>query len=67
MRLSRRILFTVAALLVALFLPPSAQAISLANRVFVSARSGNDANACSNILTPCQRFAGAVVQLNPGG
>jgi hypothetical protein len=39
----------------------------LVNRVFVSARSGNDANACANILTPCQTFAGAVLQLNPGG
>src|ERR1022692_2635694 len=66
MRLPRRILFTVAALLVALFLTPSAQAV-LANRVFVSARSGNDANPCNNILTPCQTFAGAVLQLNPGG
>lgn len=66
MRLPRRILFTGPALLVALSLTPSAQAV-LANRVFVSQRSGNDANACSNILTPCQTFAGAVVQLNPGG
>ena len=40
---------------------------ALANRVFVSARSGNDANSCDNINTPCQTFAGAVVQLNPGG
>lgn len=40
---------------------------ALANRVFVSARSGNDANACDNINTPCQTFAGAVTQLNPGG
>src|ERR1700686_956347 len=39
----------------------------LVNRVFVSARSGNDANSCGNILTPCQTFAGAVLQLNPGG
>ncbi len=39
----------------------------LANRVFVSQRSGNDANACNNVNTPCQTFAGAVVQLNPGG
>ena len=40
---------------------------TLANRVFVSARSGSDANSCDNILTPCQTFAGAVLQLNPGG
>ena len=40
---------------------------ALANRVFVSARSGNDANSCDNINTPCQTFAGAVLQLNPGG
>ncbi len=44
----------------------SGEAGALANRVFVSARSGNDANACASILTPCQTFAGAVLQLNPG-
>jgi parallel beta helix pectate lyase-like protein len=42
-------------------------ALALANRVFVSARSGNNANSCDNIATPCQSFAGAVLQLNPGG
>jgi hypothetical protein len=41
--------------------------VGLANRVFVSARSGSDVNACASILTPCQSFAGAVLQLNPGG
>ena len=40
---------------------------ALANRVFVSARSGNDANTCDSILAPCQTFAGAVTKLNPGG
>ena len=40
---------------------------ALANRVFVSARSGNDANTCDNIVAPCQTFAGAVMKLNPGG
>src|ERR1700757_2337335 len=43
------------------------EAEGLANRVFVSARSGNNANSCDTIATPCQTFAGAVVQLNPGG
>jgi len=42
-------------------------ALALANRVFVSARSGNNANSCDNINTPCQTFAGAVLQLNAGG
>src|SRR5664279_799504 len=42
-------------------------ALALANRVFVSARSGNNLNACDNISTPCQTFAGAVTQLNPNG
>jgi hypothetical protein len=42
-------------------------ALGLANRVFVSARSGNNANSCDNINTPCQTFAGAVTQLNPDG
>ncbi len=40
---------------------------ALANRVFVSARAGSDSNACDNILTPCQTFAGAVAEVNPGG
>jgi hypothetical protein len=50
-----------------LFIGAATPAMGLANRVFVSARSGNDANACDNINTPCQTFAGAVIQLNPGG
>jgi len=57
---------TLAAILIAPPLTPSAEA-ALSNRVFVSARSGNDANACNNILTPCKTLAGAVLQLNPGG
>jgi len=52
-------------LLALLGLPDRAHA--LANRVFVSARSGSDANACDNINTPCQTFAGAVTQVNAGG
>ena len=42
-------------------------AFGLANRVFASARSGNDANSCDNVNTPCKTFAGAVMQLNPDG
>src|SRR5450830_1818885 len=42
-------------------------ALALANRVFVSARSGNNLNSCDNVNTPCQTFAGAVTQLNPDG
>ena len=38
-----------------------------ANRVFASARTGNDANACNSILTPCQTLAGAVAQVVAGG
>jgi len=60
-----RTLFAILAVFCASLIPFRADA--LANRVFVSARSGNDANACDNIATPCQTFAGAVVQLNPGG
>lgn len=37
------------------------------NRVFVSARSGNDANSCNSILTPCQTFQGGVNQVSAGG
>ncbi len=53
--------------LTAVCLASASPALALANRVFVSARSGNNANSCDNILTPCQTLAGAVVQLNPGG
>ena len=42
-------------------------AFGLANRVFASARSGNDANSCDNVNTPCKTFVGAVAQLNPNG
>ena len=50
-----------------LFAAAAPPAFALANRVFVSARSGNNANACDNINTPCQTFAGVVLQVNPGG
>lgn len=50
-----------------LCLAAASPALGLSNRVFVSARSGNDANACASILTPCQTLTGAAAQLNPGG
>ncbi len=50
-----------------LCLAAASPALGLANRVFVSARSGHDANSCDNVNTPCQTFAGAVLQLNAGG
>lgn len=37
------------------------------NRVFVSARTGSDANSCNSIATPCQTLQGAVNQVNAGG
>ncbi len=55
------------ALPLAVFILGASPALALANRVFVSARSGNNANPCDNVLTPCQTFAGAVMQLNPDG
>ncbi len=39
----------------------------LANRVFASARSGSDANACDDVNAPCKTLAGAVLKLNPNG
>ncbi len=42
-------------------------AFGLANRVFASARSGNDANNCDDVNAPCKTFAGAVTKLNPDG
>jgi len=62
-----RLLRCVALCVAVLSIGAASPALALANRVFVSARSGNDANACDNINTPCQTFAGAVLQLNPGG
>ena len=56
-----------AALCVVVSAVTASPALALANRVFVSARSGNNLNACDNVNTPCQTFAGAVLQLNPDG
>ena len=50
-----------------LCLAATSPALGLANRVFVSARSGNDANTCDSVVAPCQTFGGAVTKLNPGG
>lgn len=38
-----------------------------ASRVFVAAKSGNDANACDSVATPCQTFAGVITQVSAGG
>jgi hypothetical protein len=54
-------------LLVLPLLAAAAPALAQSNRVFVSARSGNDANACNSITTPCQTFQGAVNQVAAGG
>jgi hypothetical protein len=56
-----------ALILSVLCLAAASPALGLANRVFASARSGNDANACDNVNTPCRTFAGAVTQVNIGG
>jgi len=53
--------------LLALSVGAALPALALTNRVFVSARSGNNLNACDNINTPCQTLAGAVTQLNANG
>jgi hypothetical protein len=45
----------------------SSPAAALANRVFVSAQTGNNANNCASVSAPCQTFAGALTQLNPDG
>jgi hypothetical protein len=57
----------VLAVLAAFLLGPSAVARGQANRVFASARNGNDLNACNNINTPCQTLQGAVNQVAAGG
>lgn len=49
-----------------LSLGAASPALALVPIVFVS-RSGNNANACNNINTPCQTFAGAVTKLYPSG
>ena len=50
-----------------LCLAAASPAFGLANRVFASARSGNHANSCDNVNTPCKTFVGAVAQLNSDG
>ena len=62
---ARRLLPAFSVLVVCL--AATSPALGLANRVFVSARSGNNANACDNVNTPCQTLTGALAQLNPGG
>ncbi len=62
-----RQLALVPSLVLAVCFVSASELHALANRVFVSARSGSDANTCDNILAPCQTFAGAVTKLNPGG
>lgn len=52
---------------VGILLGAGTDAEAQSNRVFVSARSGSDANACNNINTPCQTFQGAVNQVAAGG
>lgn len=60
-----RIGSSAALAIVLLAVCPAAQ--GLANRVFVSARSGSDLNSCGNINTPCQTLQGAVNQVVAGG
>ncbi len=62
---ARRLLPAFCVLVVCL--AAASPALGLANRVFVSARSGNNANSCDNVNTPCQTLTGALAQLNPGG
>jgi hypothetical protein len=59
-----RMAFLPALALVLLLVAFPAQALS--NRVFVST-TGNDANDCSNPLTPCVDFSGALAQVAAGG
>lgn len=46
--------------LLALMLGVPSAARAQSNRVFASARTGNDLNSCSNVATPCQSLQGAV-------
>ena len=57
----------VPSLVLAVCLVSASELHALANRVFVSQRSGSDANTCDNILTPCQTLQGAVNQTAAGG
>ena len=50
-----------------LSLGTAATALAQPNRVFASARNGNDLNSCANINTPCQTLQGAVNQVAAGG
>jgi Right handed beta helix region len=61
-----RTLRTTSALAAALFALLAFPAHALSNRIFVST-TGNDANDCSNPLTPCVDFTGALAQVATGG
>lgn len=50
-----------------ILLGAGADAQAQSNRVFASARAGNDLNFCNNINTPCQTLQGAVNQVAAGG
>jgi Right handed beta helix region len=50
-----------------LFILSTLPAAAQSNRVFVSARTGSDANACNSVTTPCLTFQGAVDQVAPSG
>jgi Right handed beta helix region len=63
MRRSKR-LSRLGAITLALLVTRSVEAAS--NRVFIST-TGNNANDCSNPLTPCVDFSGALSQVNAGG
>src|SRR5450755_3492656 len=63
MRTLRQISLSALALLILLVASP---AYAVSNRIFVST-TGNNANDCSNPLTPCVDFTGALAQVATGG
>jgi parallel beta helix pectate lyase-like protein len=54
------------ATLLGLFVFSASSAFSAANKVFVSAQKGDDANACT-LAAPCRQFTKAISVVNSGG
>jgi hypothetical protein len=61
-----RAAFRLSCLTAVVFALLAAPARATSNRIFIST-TGNNANDCSNPLTPCVDFTGALSQVNTGG
>jgi hypothetical protein len=56
----------VVGVVLAFLAPGAGVADAQVSRVFVSV-NGSDANACSNVSTPCRTFGGGIAQVDADG